>query len=129
MLKDGMNPMSVEFLYELFAAALRSETICGVVARHVKKEYLPDRAFQKILLALSNHYRNYKEPPSYAVLSQLFNTDYDTMELVNTFQECGEEMNREVLLDMLEAYIKGVRLQMVYSEVGKLYNQSRQPEA
>ena len=55
MLKDGMNPMSVEFLYELFAAALRSETICGVVvARHVKKEYLPDRAFQKILLALSN---------------------------------------------------------------------------
>lgn len=79
--------MSVEFLYELFATALRSETICGVVARHVKKEYLPDRAFQKILLAVSTHYRNYKEPPSYAVLSQLFNGDYDTMELVNTFRK------------------------------------------
>ena len=37
MMKDGMNPMSVEFLYELFATALNSETICGVVARHVKK--------------------------------------------------------------------------------------------
>lgn len=104
-MKDGMNPMSVEFLYELFATALRSETICGVVARHVKKEYLPDRAFQKILLAVSTHYRNYKEPPSYAVLSQLFNGDYDTMELVNTFQESEGEKNPEVLLDMLEAYI------------------------
>lgn len=120
-----MNPMSVEFLYELFATALHSEMICGVVARHVKKEYLPDRAFQKILLAISTHYRNYKEPPSYAVLSQLFNGDYDTMELVNTFQESEGEKNSEVLLDMLEAYIKGVRLQMTYSEVGKLYNLNR----
>nr|DAY86234.1 MAG TPA: DnaB-like replicative helicase [Caudoviricetes sp.] len=129
MMKDGMNPMSVEFLYELFATALHSEMICGVVARYVKKEYLPDRAFQKILLAISTHYRNYKEPPSYAVLSQLFNGDYDTMELVNTFQESEGEKNSEVLLDMLEAYIKGVRLQMTYSEVGKLYNLNRQPEA
>ena len=89
------------------------------MARHVKKEYLPDRAFQKILLAISTHYRTIREPPSYAVLSQLFNGDYDTMELVNTFQESEGDNNPEVLLDMLEAYIKGVRLQMTYSEVGQ----------
>lgn len=124
-----MNPLSVEFLYELFARAMRSDTLCGVLVTHVKKEHLPDRAFQKVLQAFSSHYRNYRQPPSYAVLSQLFSGDFDTMELVDTFQESKETCNAEILLDMLEDYLKGVRLQAVYSEVGKLYNLGRQKEA
>ncbi|MCY1134014.1 hypothetical protein OWT79_10430 [Bacteroides fragilis] len=124
-----IKALSAEFLYELFATAMRSEIICNVLVRYLKKEYLPDRAFQKVLQALSSHYKTYKTPPSYMVLHQLFNEDYDTLELINTFQECEEYYNEEVILDLLESYIKGVRLQTVYSEVGKLYNQSKQEEA
>lgn len=129
MKTERIKALSIEFLYELFATAMRSDTICSIVIRYLKTEYLPDRAFQKILQVLSNHYKTYKSPPSYMVLNQLFNEDYDVQELINTFQECDENYNEEVILDLLEGYIKGVKLQSVYSEVGKLYNQSRQEEA
>lgn len=33
------------------------------------------------------------------------------------------------MTDMLESYIKGVRLQSVYAEVGKLYNETKQDKA
>lgn len=129
MKPNKINPLSVEFLYKLFATAMYNDLVCGVLVQHVKPEYLPDKTFQKILSRIENHYKNYKSPPSYAILAQLFNDDYDAIELINTFQECGEENNAEIIIDMLESYIKGVRLQTVYSEVGKLYNQSKQDKA
>lgn len=129
MKPNKINPLSVEFLYELFATSMRYDLVCGVLIQHVKPEYLPDKTFQKVLSGIVNHYKNYKSPPSYAVLSQLFNDDPEAIELINTFQECDGEKNTEVIIDMLEAYIKGVRLQSVYSEVGKLYNQSKQDRA
>ena len=125
-----VNPLSAEFLYELYAAALRYDTVCGVVAENMCKEYLPDRSFQKIQEVIANHYRTYKSPPTYATLSQTFQGDYDAIELLETFREYEEEnTNTESLTDMLEGYIKGVRLQKVYTEVGKLYNQNRPDKA
>lgn len=125
-----VNPLSAEFLYELYAAALRYDTLCGVVAENMRREYLPDRSFQKIQEVIANHYRTYKSPPTYATLSQTFQGDYDAIELLETFREYEEEnTNTESLTDMLEGYIKGVRLQKVYTEVGKLYNQNRPDKA
>ncbi|KAA6302896.1 MAG: hypothetical protein EZS26_001066 [Candidatus Ordinivivax streblomastigis] len=123
------NPLSAEFLYELYSTAIRVDAVCGILVHHMQKEYLPDRSFQKIQDVLSNHYRTYKVPPSYAILSQTFSNDYDAIELVNTFRECESEENPEVIIDMLESYIKGVKLQSVYTEVGKLYNQREQKKA
>lgn len=129
-MKEKTNPLSAEFLYELYATALHYESLCGVLVQHMCPEYLPDRTFQKIQQMLSVHYRAYKQPPSYAVLMQTFSGDFDAVELINTFQEYEQEnTSAEVLTDMLESYIKGVRLQSVYAEVGKLYNQSRQAQA
>ena len=85
--KPKTNPLSVEFLYELYATALQSDSICGVLVQYMEKEFLPDRSFQRIQEVVANHYRNYKNPPTYAVLSQAFSTDYDAIELINTFQE------------------------------------------
>lgn len=125
-----VNPLSAEFLYELYAAALRYDTLCGVVAENMCKEYLPDRSFQKMQEVIANHYRTYKSPPTYATLSQTFQGDYDVIELLETFREYEEEnTNTESLTDMLEGYIKGVRLQKVYTEVGRLYNQNRPDKA
>ena len=40
MKNASVNPLSAEFLYELYAAALRYDTLCGVVAENMRKEYL-----------------------------------------------------------------------------------------
>ena len=120
------NALTAEYLYELYAAAIRYDMVCGILIRHMKKEYLPDRSFQRIQEVFVNHYQTYKIAPTYAVLSQTFNTDYDAIELINTFREYDDGHNPEVVVDMLESYIKGVELQAVYGEVGKLYNQNKQ---
>lgn len=124
-----INPLSAEFLYELYATTLRCEALCGVVVQHMRPEYLPDRSFQKVQQVLGNHFTTYKAPPTYAVLTQALGDDYDAVELLNTFREYDQGQNAEALTDLLEAYIKGVRLQEVYAQVGKLYNQSQQPKA
>ncbi|MDR1718078.1 MAG: hypothetical protein LBS20_19765 [Prevotella sp.] len=123
------NPLSAEFLYELYSAAMCIDMVCNILVEHMRKEYLPDRSFQKIQEVFANHYRTYKAAPSYAILSQAFSGDYDAIELINTFREFDGDTNPGIIIDMLESYIKGVRLQMVYSEVGKLYNQRKQKQA
>jgi len=95
----------------------------------MQKEYLPDRTFQKIQEVFVNHFRTYKQAPSYTVLVQAFSKDYDAIELINTFREYDEDCNTEIIIDLLEEYIKGVELQSVYIEVGKLYNQNKQKKA
>ena len=86
---SAVNPLSAEFLYELYATALRQEPLCAVLARHMHKEYLPDRSFQRVQEAIAAHFRTYKAPPSYAVLAQTFHEDYDAIELIDTFREYG----------------------------------------
>ena len=84
---SAVNPLSAEFLYELYATALRQEPLCAVLARHMRKEYLPDRSFQQVQEAIAVHFKTYKTPPSYAVLAQTFHEDYDAIELIDTFRE------------------------------------------
>ena len=130
MKHETVNPLSAEFLYELYSAVLHYDTLCGVVVENMRKEYLPDRSFQKVQEVIAHHYRTYKQPPTYATLSQTFQGDFDAIELIGTFQEYEEEnRNTEALTDLLEDYIKGVRLQKVYAEVGKLYNENHRDKA
>ena len=127
--KGETNPLSAEFLYELYATAIRIDTVCAILTVNMRKEYLPDRTFQKIQEAINSHFHTYRIPPSYAILSQLFSSDYEAIELINTFREYDSGVNPEVIVDMLETYIKGVELQKVYQEVGRLYNEGQQKQA
>lgn len=34
---SAVNPLSAEFLYELYATALRQEPLCAVLARHMRR--------------------------------------------------------------------------------------------
>lgn len=126
---SNTTPLSTEFLFELYATALRQEHLCAILSQYMRSEYLPDRSFQRIQKVIATHYRTYKEPPSYAVLTQTFNDDADALETIETFREYDDGQSSEVMTDMLESYIKGVRLQKVYVEVGKLYNDGQQAKA
>lgn len=90
---------------------------------------LPDKSFQEINRVISKHYETYKTAPSYPTLLQSFAGDYDSIELINTFQEYDGVKKVDAVLDMLESYIKSVKLQSIYTEVGKLYNQNEQEKA
>ena len=94
------NPLSVEFLYELYATAMRSELVCSVLTQHMQREFLPDKAFQRVQELFCSHYRNYKKAPNYAILSQSLSGDLDGMELVNTFAEYDGDSTGDCL-DML----------------------------
>ena len=85
-LTASRNALSAEYLYELYSTAIRHEAVCAVLVAHMRREYLPDRTFQHIHEFFVNHYRTYKSPPSYAMLAQTFASDYDALELVNTFR-------------------------------------------
>lgn len=126
---NNVTPLKEEFLYELYATALKQEHLCAILTKNMRSEYLPDRQFQRIQKCISAHYQVYKSPPSYAVLMQTFNDDIEAVELIETIREYDEGQNVEVMTDMLESYIKGVRLQKVYIEVGKLYNDQQQEKA
>ena len=129
MINNNTNPLSAEFLYELYATVVRNDMLCGVIVENMRKEFLPDRAFQRVQDVICVHFKNYKKAPTFPVLSQALMGDADAMELVNTFMEYDGDSNSEMILDMLETYIKGVRLQQVYGEVGKMYNSNQQKKA
>ena len=126
---NPVNPLSAEFLYELYATALRHESLCGILAAHMRREYLPDRAFQRVQEALAAHYRTYRTVPTYPLLAQTFHEDFDVVELIDTFREYDQGQSPEAMTDLLEDYIKAVRLQSVYAEVGKLYNDNQPKRA
>ena len=86
MKSNQRNPLSAEFLYELYSTAIRYDHICNILVGHMHKEYLPDRSFQRIQEVFVNHYQTYKKAPTYAVLSQAFAKDYDAIERINTFR-------------------------------------------
>ena len=58
------NALSAEYLYELYSTAIRYDMVCNILVTHMKKEYLPDRSFQRIQEVFVNHYRTYKVAPS-----------------------------------------------------------------
>ena len=126
---DRTTPLSTEFLYELYATALRQDNLCAILSQHMRKEYLPDSTFQRIQKVIKNHYQTYQQPPTYAVLSQVFHEDIEALEIIDEFREYDDGHSIEAMTDMLESYIKAVRLQKVYAEVGKLYNENQQSKA
>lgn len=128
-MRSRKNALSEEFLYELYATVIRWDDICHVVSSHMRNEFLPDRDFQKLNSVIANHYATYKSAPSYAVLSQTFKDNPETLELVDSIREYDKDVNREVVVDMFEQYLKGVRLQSLYTEVGRLYNENKQDKA
>ena len=128
-MNNTVSPLSAEFLYELYAIALRQEHLCAIVSQHMRSEYLPDAYFQRVHTKIRTHFTAYKTPPSYAALTQYFQNDIETIELIETIKSYDDGQSVDVSIDMLESYIKGVRLQKVYLEVGKLYNDNKQAKA
>ncbi|MGL5690382.1 MAG: DnaB-like helicase C-terminal domain-containing protein [Bacteroidales bacterium] len=114
--------LSEAFLLELYYAAFKYQTVCGVLVQYMESEYLPDREFQALQKAITIHYKAHKSTPSYGSMIQKFSHADNVLELIEDIRDSDFSGSVESVLDTFEEYIKDVRLRNVYTEVGKLYN-------
>jgi len=124
-----IEALSEEFLYELYAEAIRNVVVCGVLAQHMQLDFLPDKDFQQLNKALTTHFKAFKEPPTTGMLIEKLKNDAGALELFTEIQEHSCKASTEAILATLEDYIKTVKLQKTYVEIGKLYNRDQRDEA
>jgi hypothetical protein len=129
MAKQTSNVLTEEFLMDLFYTCMENDYILAVVMEHVRKEYLPDRDFITLHSCLRSYYKDYKKAPTFSILKQMIANNKSVVSLLDDIYDSASVIETEQILEQLENYIKQVRFQKIYKEVGELYNKSGHEEA
>lgn len=129
MAKQTSNVLTEEFLMDLFYTCMENDYILAVVMEHVRKEYLPDRDFITLHSCLRSYYKDYKKAPTFSILKQMIANNKSVVSLLDDIYDSASVIETEQILEQLESYIKQVRFQKIYKEVGELYNKSGHEEA
>nr|DAN83300.1 MAG TPA: DnaB-like replicative helicase [Caudoviricetes sp.] len=114
---------------DLFYTCMENDYILAVVMEHVRKEYLPDRDFITLHSCLRSYYKDYKKAPTFSILKQMIANNKSVVSLLDDIYDSASVIETEQILEQLENYIKQVRFQKIYKEVGELYNKSGHEEA
>jgi replicative DNA helicase len=128
MAKQTVEVLTPEFLMEVYRTCLENDYLLGIVAEHMKKEYLPDRDFQSLHSHFCDHYRSHKKVPPFGVLKQMIGNNRGASGLLDDIYDTAAPIEDEVALDKLEQYIKQVKFQKMYNESGKSFNQQNYTE-
>lgn len=129
MPKEINNVLTEEFLMDLFYTCMENDYILAVVMEHIRKEYLPDRDFITLHSCLRAYYKDYKKAPSFSILKQMIANNKSAVALLDDIYDSASVIETEQILEQLESYIKQVRFQKIYKEVGELYNKQGHEEA
>ena len=129
MAKQTSNVLTEEFLMDLFYTCMENDYILAVVMEYVRKEYLPDRDFITLHSCLRSYYKDYKKAPTFSILKQMIANNKSTASLLDDIYDSASIIETEQILEQLENYIKQVRFQKIYKEVGDLYNKQGHEEA
>lgn len=129
MANQTNNVLTEEFLMDVYRTCLDNEYILAVVVDNIKKDYLPDKDFIKIHTAMSNYYKEYKHCPSFSILKQSIASDRGAVTLAEDIYDTANVTGTNEILEQLEQYIKQVRFQKTYKEVGELYNKQEHEKA
>ncbi len=114
---------------DLFYTCMDNDYILAVVMEHVRKEYLPDRDFITLHSCLRSYYKDYKKAPTFSILKQIIANNKSATNLLDDIYDSACSIETEQVLEQLENYIKQVRFQKIYKEVGELYNKQGHEEA
>lgn len=114
---------------DLFYTCMENDYILAVVMDHVRKEYLPDRDFITLHSCLRSYYKDYKKAPTFSILKQMIANNKSAVSLLDDIYDSASVIETEQILEQLENYIKQVRFQKIYKEVGELYNKQGHEEA
>ena len=129
MANQTNNVLTEEFLMDLFYTCMDNDYILAVVMEHVRKEYLPDRDFITLHSCLRSYYKDYQKAPSFSILKQMIANNKSAASLLDDIYDSASCIETEQILEQLENYIKQVRFQKIYKEVGELYNKQGHEEA
>lgn len=121
--------LTEEFLMDLYYTCLNNDYILSLVVDHLEPKLLPDREFQTIHKAIREHYKKTKRLPSFSVLKQSIAKHRAAVELLDEIDTSAYMIEPDDALSQLEAYIKQVKFQQAYKEVGELYNKAGYQEA
>ena len=129
MANQTNNVLTEEFLMDLFYTCMDNDYILAVVMEHVHREYLPDRDFITLHSCLRSYYKDYQKAPSFSILKQMIANNKSAADLLDDIYDSASSIETEQILEQLESYIKQVRFQKIYKEVGELYNKQGHEDA
>lgn len=123
------NLLTEEFLEDLYYTCLNNDYILALVVEYLEPKLLPDREFQTLHKAMRDYYKKTKRIPSFSVLKQSIAKHRAAVELLDRIDSSAYIIEVDDALTQLETYIKQVKFQQAYKEVGELYNKAGFEEA
>lgn len=114
--------LNEEFLYELYGTAFENEKVGANVAIYMDSTYLPNKHFQKINNLFKKSWDDYKELPTYGVISQQLGDDTRCIRMLNDFKDNERTgASTDALLNQFEKFIVGVKTKHVLEQCVKAY--------
>jgi hypothetical protein len=121
--------LTEDFLFELYYACFSYDYVCNMVCRHMRKEYLPGRDFQALHGMMKKYYTTHQAAPTPNIIGQVVAFDKEVAGLVKDIKDCAQGASPGVILKQFEDYIRQVRFQCTYREVGEMYAQKNRDKA
>ena len=115
------NVLTEEFLFELYFACFQYDYVCNLVCRYMEPDYLPGRDFQKLQNIISKFFKEHKSAPTINIISQIVSTSREVQSLLNDIKDYAEGEEPEIILEQFEDYLRQVKFQKTYKEIGELY--------
>lgn len=128
-MKKEIEPLSEDFLEDLYHTALEDETVARALVEYIEESYLPDRAFQTVHKAICRYYKKYKKPLAYSIIYEYVSEDKEAADLLQNYIADAHKIDRDQLFDRLEEYIKLVKFQQAYRKAGERFNSKKRMEA
>lgn len=129
MAKDKGNVLTEDFLFELYYGCFQYDYVCGLVCTYMENSYLPGRDFQSLQTYLRKYYKEHKSAPTLNIISQIVSMNREVTALLNDIKDCAEGVEADVILEQFEEYLRNVKFQKTFKEIGELYAKQESEKA
>lgn len=124
------DKLNFSFLDELFKLLFVKKEVMEVCRRYFKYEYIPVELieYKKLYNAINTFYTQNNDIPSFGVISQMFRSDINTIDLIEKIKKTPI-INLESFLKEFENFIKDVEFQILNDYIVELYNNGNKENA
>lgn len=126
---DNINVLTEDFLFELYNGCFTYDYVCSTVCQYMKEDYLPDRIWQGLHRYMNKYYKEHKASPTFNIISQIVSLNGEVTSLLRDIRDCAEGVKPELIIEQFENYIRQVRFQKTYKEVGEMYSAHQRDKA
>lgn len=127
---DTTEVLTTDFLCELFHMAIDNDLICSIVTQYLVVDNLPSKDFQVLLRNLKAYYSSHHKAPTWSIINQMLAHDRQVSRLLEDVDATGDVSYKlEALVEQFELYLRNVRFQKTYKEVGDAYKTGNRGKA